>query len=1825
MERQYIRVTPSRESINPDDIVSHISSLHKVTTLNRVGSIASRMSPFSDSDGDVPLFEFLAVCQGQDSPVEFFYGTTPEHIETLETRLTTAYPPSFNVELTTVDVLEKIIPPERYTPQDFVKQVKEGHLLFNPDATGTEEDIAGGSDATAHRSTNESGADATGGAQSTGEGNGSTGANETGQENRSEEKHSPYIRQPGLELDVARASENTVPSEEDAITDTNEKQTLSKDDIDGYDMLAELDAGLLDYVDLPEEVTASKLNHDVDGPTWTEDGEILARPTLENGQPVAITWNGSGERKKDWMTTLKMFSKVAEPGSEDIQDRAPLATLIQHLSSSDLPIAFQAVFQRIEDWSRQAEKRKDNLHLNRDTLRQKFVYEVGELIHKPSRERRRERKRDHMEDIGESADTNEQSPVTGDVGKRRKLIDNKIPKRTFRVNLRAVSVANRTVPVEDVERSMHNLTSTLDHIDGYFYELEPDIYTDNSGMMKKKKATKEFHRLVNREMVSGSGRTRPDLIMNADELANFIAVPSSENLTVGGVRGTRAEAESRDPLPKPDPDLMRDFHEPGMRVGYALDKEDGPEPVPTQVPPKLLTKHYGRFATTGAGKSKALINDILSLHENTSGPVVLIDPKGDGMTENYMKAHYERFGEENFKENVIHYPIPDILPGFTFFNIEPALNQGMRRSDAIQNKADHYQELLKLVMGRESYEDSKVAPTLISALIKALFDEHYVNQKQREAERGETDTVLGDRVSANKFTHRHLEKLTKQVRRYGITQGEQGEIPDVSNDAVRDTLEEQAQGDAHTFSTIMNAVTNRLNYIREDKHMREMFNNTDEKFDFRNHLNDDKVILFDMGDLRDDATMVMTGLILTNLWDALQESDRSTCTHGHESIEVCRNKARRNGLSPDNPQCRKEWNENHLVNLIIDEAASVASSSILNKMLEQGRSFHLSVGLSMQFPEQIKSAGSDRVYKNVLNNIATKLIGKITLDEEIAKAMSHEAMDVETFSDRIKALPRGEWITQLPSPTFMQTGPEPFSIQPMPIPAGHPESEQVFNSEAKQRFNHTLANGVHRRTREKYGINQDEETASASPNDKITQVNGTSLKDGEETNSTATTNDTSESPPEPNTEYDDTTMGEVNLPDNMIDAESFDSDGEQYEAESEAQQAEATSTDGGKAVQAQAEMTQGEKEETNTTEQETPQSEDKQSEITELKMTDIMGRRHKDEDLPGHIKWDNDIGMFTCRLCNSEYFPGERATAATCCEDTVVRYAEKYSHIDSLTSHRGNSDTQTYDYTISAPHSNLSYSISGVLPVSDISAGDVAVQTDITIKRPMDILDATNQADATALGSVLAAVKAAIPPRYQLATESLIEWVVEQLQSSDETTFTDALPSISYESIALLIHSTPPADVDVDVSELIKWVDGSKEEAVNTNWDAETQVEKASKRFISGSVSFPGTDLHRIGTVGITYHSPTVNNSSSTSLGTKTDGMSIAEEVHTPLCISFDNITMAANETSNGTTGNGQKADGQIDESTQPNQNGTQHNPAGTVMLAEEQDPDKSEPNGTVELPIETVELPGVTQSDLREYNITKSEAKFMAAVVKAFNKNLDGYNLTDGMGSHIKEKYDQTGAQIDIDKLISNGYIKEHIGVDRRKYYTVTPEGQEACGIVQQAGREIGDIGAETPHRVGMELTAQYYESQEDVYRVKRAGSEGRHDSDIVVVDNRGERIAIIEVEAGVISADNTQSATNSVGINDYSSINKDYALLAESKGKSVWVVRNYEVAATVLQALVSSDDTDINIPKTEIKKMKNREMPYGRFYNNYITPLDAEGLDIILTYKQLRNKLSE
>ncbi|NHX37370.1 MULTISPECIES: ATP-binding protein [Halolamina] len=939
---EYLRVTPTSERLDPESIPRVLDSLHKLTTPGSSG-LGAKLNPLHSETP--PRFEFLAISDGPDDPVEFFYGADA-HLDTLEKRLRSIYPSTFDIERVDVDVASRLIQPVEFTPQEFVDHYEAGRLQY-----------------------------------------------EFG---------------PAEQYDIVdEESADSEPAEADPVVDGGTAATSVPDHHvtvgDSALELAPPDA-------LPDDEEERRA---IEKPTMTPAGTILARPAQDAVSPLGVRWCGAASRKQDWMTSLTPFtaeetngdlSSVDEPG-------AALASLIDHLMEATAPTAFQVVFQRRASWQSDAEVRKEDLVDGRDTF---FQEVVGSLL-----------------EVEEQRSDQDDRQLSEAVEKRIEYIDAKNAKRSFTVNIRAVGVPTDNTR-DDLDGRMDSLLPVFDPLDGPFYEVEGQRLRDSGfrEKTKEKKARAALQRLLNRELTTGRGKTRPELVLSGTELANFVLVPSSEQLTVEGTRGTRAEQQSRNPLPWPNPDLIQQFQD-GMAIGYALDENGEPRPDPIRIPPDLLPTHYGRFASTGGGKSKAIINDALSLRESTGGPVVLVDPKGDGMCENYLRCHYERFGG---LDDVYHFRVPETIPAFSFFDIRPALEAGRNREDAIQDKVDHFHDILRMIMGREQYGQAFVANEILSYLIKALFDEEYGND------------VFG------------LDDLFAAALRMQRDQT----IPPVSadNQNIEESLTRHFAKDNHQFQVSMDAVGNRLDKLKEDAHLRRIFSHVpeqndageyvDNRFDFREFLDEDATIIFDLGDLRPEAQRAITLLLLSNLWDAVQVRRRD----GQTDYEK-------------------------LTNLIIEEAAPVASTKLVSEqLLPQGRSFGLSMGLVMQFPEQVRNR-NERAYDEVLNNIKTKLIGNISIERDLAESLAHEDLSPTELRNRINTLPSGEWIAQLPSPSFGETGPPPFSLKPLPIAPGHPESDQPLTEPQEDHFESVSRPRMVERTQAQYGLTEPTESSTA--------------------------------------------------------------------------------------------------------------------------------------------------------------------------------------------------------------------------------------------------------------------------------------------------------------------------------------------------------------------------------------------------------------------------------------------------------------------------------------------------------------------------------------------------------------------------------------------------------------------------------------------------------------------------------------------------------------------------------------------------------------------------
>ncbi|WP_227357548.1 hypothetical protein [Haladaptatus salinisoli] len=788
---------------------------------------------------------------------------------------------------------------------------------------------------------------------------------------------------------------------------------------------------------LPEELLGpSTREPDTDEDTVESQPIDDARSELLNRTPIAARWQGVATRTDDWMTPLTQYSQLHATHNDDSASaKAPLATAVERLAKASAPTVLQVLFTRYADWEKAANTRKENIQTKHDGFVQSAKTSFNDMLRGYDEEHIRDRRRGRdAPQIGENI---RQSPnaTSGGAASRQALIDQKNPSQTFLVNMRAAGVppADATeTTIGTVQSDVDALANAFNHLDGAYYELDGSRLTKGLTNIRDP-AKKELQRLLDRSLkISRQGRKRPQLILNADELANFVAVPSAHTLTTEGARGTRGKERLRQPLPLPAPEMVDRLSAPGMAIGLPLKGRNQPLDDAIHVHRSTLVTHYIRAASTGSGKSKSVLNDMLTLSEHVGGPTVLLESKGDGMVENYLKAHYTKFGT---LDNVYHFDAPDMLPAFSFFDIRPKLAMGRRREDAIQDIVEHFHEVMRLILGKETHDRAFVANEILTFLIKALFDKEF---------------------GQDAFSLDSLIEAVYQMRHERI-------IPEIcaENAHIERALLQQCQLDEAQFQQSMGGAANRLNKLVELEHLYQIFNHvpewddeageyTENVFDFRHFLVEDAVILFDIGELRTDSRNALTMVLLSNLWDAAQGWSDESRTGEEEPMA----------------------SDEKIANVIIEEAAAVATSELVyEEFLPQGRGFGVSLGLIMQYPDQVNDhSRSNRPYKEILNNVKTKIIGNIEVDDELAKSMAHENLSKQDLSKRIQRLPSGEWIVQLPSPDFGETDPTTFSLAPLPIPEGHPESDEPLSGDVRHLFEEMARPQVRRRTQNECSI-----------------------------------------------------------------------------------------------------------------------------------------------------------------------------------------------------------------------------------------------------------------------------------------------------------------------------------------------------------------------------------------------------------------------------------------------------------------------------------------------------------------------------------------------------------------------------------------------------------------------------------------------------------------------------------------------------------------------------------------------------------------------------------
>jgi len=575
----------------------------------------------------------------------------------------------------------------------------------------------------------------------------------------------------------------------------------------------------------------------------------------------------------------------------------------------------------------------------------------------------------------------EQSDTPIPVADRARLeeLDERNPRRSFELNIRGLLFDDRDRYVAD------DLATAFAEVSHSCYELNGTVLTGTDAQTLKTQVTNREVDPANYETLDTylplTSPASPGIVADASELGSLCLLDGSA-LPAEARRQLATTPGERQGLPLPPPEQLHTYRGAGFPIGNPISQDGRVQPDPISLPPSLQPLHIGLIGKTGSGKSTSATNALCRNHAATDGASVIIEPKGDGMVRSYLRAHYATYGT---LENVLYFDCSKVVPAFSFFDIRDDLDAGVARTTAVEETADHYLEILAGIMGPDRFQQAVRSPDIIRYLVKALFD-----------------PVNGD----DAFSHRDLHTAVRQMH-------ERQSAPAVSDDDLERMLAGVVANSARSFDEIMQGVANRLEKIPMDRRLARVFNHVpqegDPHFDLEDYLDEDTVIIFDTSGLRSDARLAMTRVILSNLWTALR---------------------RRANRSPDTGSY-------NLVNVYLEEAATVASSDILQELLAQSRSFGCSITLAMQFPEQLRAA-DENAYRELLNNVSTYVIGNVPIDRRLAERLATADLSADEIGAVLRAIRRGEWLARLPA-DFGQPEPRPFRVASLPLPPGHPE------------------------------------------------------------------------------------------------------------------------------------------------------------------------------------------------------------------------------------------------------------------------------------------------------------------------------------------------------------------------------------------------------------------------------------------------------------------------------------------------------------------------------------------------------------------------------------------------------------------------------------------------------------------------------------------------------------------------------------------------------------------------------------------------------------------
>ncbi|WP_247009719.1 type IV secretory system conjugative DNA transfer family protein [Halorientalis litorea] len=486
---------------------------------------------------------------------------------------------------------------------------------------------------------------------------------------------------------------------------------------------------------------------------------------------------------------------------------------------------------------------------------------------------------------------------------------------------------------------------------------------------------------------------------------------------------------------------MSDQHR--MILGREVTR-DGDVGDPIGLQKDVWNRHLLISGRTGSGKSTMATTAIASAHPATSGPTVVLDPKGDGWLREVARAHYARTGS---LDDVLYFDVSKFLPAISYFDIRRDVAAGVDRLRAVQDVADHFIRLLDHTKPADF--DAIRSPDVIRYLIMALFD-----------------PVHG----ADSY---ELSTLAAAVYAYRQTQT----TPDVHPEWSDRLLDSITHGNARDIDTIAQGAVTRIEKFYGDGYLRPLFDHSpsapSEAFSFHDWLTEDVLILLDLSGPSTRARRVLANLILSLFWRAVRT--RESATNPPQSL------------------------------LFIDEAPQLRIDSHLESLLALGRSQNLGVIPMVQYPAQFDRSGDTAAtedtiaYDELLNNIHSVVTGAVPSDDQFTARLSGSHMSQAEVENRLRNLPSGHWLFD-PAVPRNETPIRSHTIADPPLPPGHPDGSTPLAESEQTEFDTAFSN-CREHTSTQHGIPYDDYTApdgvasEANPAPNLAAETWTQLRD----------------------------------------------------------------------------------------------------------------------------------------------------------------------------------------------------------------------------------------------------------------------------------------------------------------------------------------------------------------------------------------------------------------------------------------------------------------------------------------------------------------------------------------------------------------------------------------------------------------------------------------------------------------------------------------------------------------------------------------------------------